>query len=75
MSKNFSSGYLKKKAKGRAIEVKKFIMDQGIIAGIGNIYSDEALFCAGISPKRRIDNISDKEFEKLYFCIKKVLRR
>lgn len=75
MSKNFSSGYLKKKAKGRAIEVKKFIMDQGIIAGIGNIYSDEALFCAGISPKRRIDNISDKEFEKLYFCIKKVLRK
>lgn len=75
MSKTFSGGYLKKKAEGKTIEIKKFIMNQEVIAGIGNIYSDEALFCAGISPKRRVDNISDKEFKKLCFCIKKVLKK
>ena len=41
------------------------LLDQSIVAGIGNIYSDEILFAAGIRPDRPCDTLTDGEFERL----------
>jgi formamidopyrimidine-DNA glycosylase len=54
--------------------IKTFLMDQEKIAGIGNEYSDEILFQAGIDPHHRITDLSDKQRAALYIQIKKVLR-
>lgn len=75
LDEQFSAKYLLEKSQGKSIEVKKFIMDQGIVAGVGNIYSDEALFCAGISPKRKVNKVLPGEFKRLVGCIKQVLKK
>lgn len=53
--------------------IKKVLMDQSIIAGIGNIYSDEILFEAKIHPKKHTNSLSDKELKRIYGVMKKVL--
>lgn len=53
--------------------VKAFLMDQKIIAGIGNEYSDEILFQAGIDPHHKIKDLSPAVLKKMYRQIKKVL--
>lgn len=50
-------------------------MDQNIISGIGNIYSDEMLFSANIHPKSILRTIPRQEFYYLYTAIKKILRQ
>jgi len=54
--------------------IKAFLMEQKDIAGIGNEYSDEILFQAGISPKRKTDDLSDKERRLLYRKMSSVLK-
>lgn len=54
--------------------IKAFLLDQRNIAGIGNIYSDEILFLAKISPHRKIESLSSKLKEKLYFSIQTILK-
>jgi len=49
-------------------------MDQTMIAGIGNIYADEALFNARILPMRRADSLTSKEIKALHTGIQEVLR-
>lgn len=51
------------------------LLEQNLIAGVGNIYRSEALFVAGILPNRSVSSLSDEEQEKLFRAIKKVLRR
>ncbi len=53
--------------------IKAALLDQTVIAGIGNIYADEALFRAGIRPTRRLDKLTDHERLELAKQIKKVL--
>lgn len=55
-------------------KIKPLLMDQNFIAGIGNIYSDEILYRAKIHPLRRAKNLSDKDVERIYQNIKKVLK-
>ncbi len=55
--------------------IKAALLDQTLIAGIGNIYADEALFAAGIHPLRLCDSLSDEEVYRLNRGIKRVLRR
>jgi len=75
LEREFSFGYLKELFSRRAkSQIKPLLMDQKAIAGIGNIYSDEALFLAKISPKRRVGEISDEEIKKLHKAIRKVLK-
>lgn len=57
--------YLESNMKNRRKAVKECLLDQSIIAGIGNIYSDEILFTAGISPARTANSLEKKDFEKL----------
>ena len=61
---------LKKKPNGK---IKTVLMDQTIIAGIGNIYSDEILWQAGVHPERRISKIKDREFEEIFEAMRKIL--
>jgi len=54
-------------------KIKQFLMDPKIIAGIGNIYSDEILFFAGVHPLRRVASLKKSEIKKIYGGIKKIL--
>ena len=73
-SKEFSVDYLIRRAsKVPSRKIKQFITDQEIIAGVGNIYVDEALFLAGIMPTRRVDQISLEEWRKIREAIIDVL--
>ena len=56
-------------------KIKPLLMDQNFIAGIGNIYSDEILYWAKIHPLRRAKTLSDREIERIYQNIKKVLKK
>ena len=52
LTPEFTAGHLRDLARGRIAPVKAFVLDQRRIAGVGNIYADEALFRAGIHPLR-----------------------
>ena len=64
------SAILKRKPKAK---IKQFLMDQQNIAGIGNIYSDEILFFAGVHPLRRIKDLKPSETKKIFEYTKKIL--
>jgi len=53
--------------------IKPLLLDQGFVAGMGNIYTDESLFRSGIHPCRRVSTLSKKENRKLYRAIREVL--
>jgi formamidopyrimidine-DNA glycosylase len=55
--------------------LKPLLLNQRFIAGLGNIYADEALFAAGLHPRRTADTLSDDEIAALYRAIRQVLRR
>lgn len=69
----FSGAYLHAAARGRRTAVKPFIMDAGIVAGVGNIYANEALFRAGIHPQRAAGRISSVRLGRLAVAIRAVL--
>ncbi len=73
LTDDFNGGYLFKLAQKRTTTVKSFIMDSHIVVGVGNIYAAEALFQAGIHPKRAVNRISQARFKLLASHIKKVL--
>lgn len=56
-------------------EVKPTILDQTVIAGLGNIYADEALFLAKIHPERLVSTLKDHEIETLLESAKTVMQR
>lgn len=61
--------------KRKNTKIKTVLMDQSIIAGVGNIYSDEVLWFSGISPQRTAGKLNDVEIRKLFVNIKKVLAK
>lgn len=58
-----------------ARKIKTVLMDQGIIAGIGNIYSDEILWRAGVHPERKVSNLKDLEIKSIFKAIKETLKK
>jgi len=60
---------------GKRGMIKPLLLNQRFIAGIGNIYADEALFAARIHPERRADTLTAEEIERLYDAICQVLRQ
>lgn len=58
---------------GRRGMIKPLLLNQQFIAGIGNIYADEALFAAHIHPERRADTLRPQEIKHLYHAIRQVL--
>jgi formamidopyrimidine-DNA glycosylase len=71
----FSGDYLWSMSRGRRVAVKQFIMNAPIVVGVGNIYASEALFLAGIHPRRAAGRISKDRYQRLATTIKGVLQK
>ncbi len=74
-SKDFDENYLKKVIFKRTKSIKAILLDQTIVAGIGNIYADESLYLAGISPFREAKTIKKNELINLKESIVDVLKK
>ena len=74
LGNEFSAPVLAVALKGKATSIKAALLDQRIVAGIGNIYASEALFRAGISPTRQAGKISRPRIEALVQAIRDTLR-
>jgi formamidopyrimidine-DNA glycosylase len=74
LSREFNADYLAAKARGRSGAIKNLIMDQRIVAGIGNIYASEILFLAGVRPTRKAGRVTRSEIEKIVAATPAVLR-
>ncbi len=71
---DFDAHYLHNKSRKRQCSIKALIMNSHIVVGVGNIYASEALFRAGINPKRKAGNISLLRLQKLVDAIKLTLQ-
>jgi len=56
-------------------KIKTVLMDQNVIAGIGNIYSDEILWASSVHPEKRVKNLSEKQKEEIYKNISIILQK
>lgn len=74
LSDDFNTEYLYKRSRKRTQAIKTFIMDSRIVVGVGNIYANEALFMAGIDPRKKAGTISKARYDKLIIAIKDVLK-
>ncbi len=68
-----TASYLVVRLGERKRPIKEILNEQSVIAGIGNIYSDEILYAAGIYPGKKCSDLSDKEWERLVLKIKEIL--
>ena len=75
LDEELTGDYLFAKSRRRAQALKNFLMDSRIVAGVGNIYANEALYAAGILPGKKAGGITRKQCEKLAVAIKDVLQR
>jgi formamidopyrimidine-DNA glycosylase len=75
LSEAFNAPLLQLSCKGRRAAIKLLIMDSKVVVGVGNIYANEALFAAGIDPKRAAGRISVERLARLVSEIKTVLSR
>lgn len=73
LGNGFHEEYFVAALKARTMPAKSALLDQRIVAGLGNIYVCEALFRAGISPKRRVNNLSSARIASLVPIIRDVL--
>jgi len=74
MGNGFNAPDLREKLKGKKSKIKAALLDQRNIAGLGNIYVCEALYRAGISPKRAAGRLTVAETENLVGYIKDVIQ-
>ena len=65
LSPDFGPGALEQKLQGRSAPVKALLLEQSVVAGLGNLYVDESLFKAGIHPGRKAASLSSLEIQKL----------
>lgn len=72
---DFSAEILAERLGARRTYIKAALLDQRVVAGLGNIYVCEALFMAGVHPQRRADDISAQEAARLYTAIVEVLQK
>jgi formamidopyrimidine-DNA glycosylase len=61
--------------RGRKAPIKSLLLDQALLAGVGNIYADEALFLAGVRPTRPGRRVTREECDKIARAVRRVLRR
>jgi formamidopyrimidine-DNA glycosylase len=73
MSNDFDQDRFLETLDGRRGTIKGALMNQSIMAGVGNIYSDEALFQAEIYPGREVPNVGSEQRKKLYRTLRRVL--
>jgi formamidopyrimidine-DNA glycosylase len=75
LSPEFSLEALTERLRGRRRQLKPLLLDQSVIAGLGNIYVDESLWAARLHPTRLADLLNDREIKALYRAIPLVLRQ
>ncbi|MBI1362333.1 MAG: bifunctional DNA-formamidopyrimidine glycosylase/DNA-(apurinic or apyrimidinic site) lyase [Alphaproteobacteria bacterium] len=73
VSNAFSAAYLREAFAGKKTPVKAALLDQRVVAGLGNIYVSEALFRAGISPRRLAGSIRPERLERLAAEVRAVI--
>ena len=73
LSDEFDGEYLWAKSRGRRVSIKQFIMNAQVVVGVGNIYASEALYRAGINPRRAAGRIARSRYDALAKAIKEVL--
>ncbi len=73
LGNSFNGAYLQERLKTKASPIKSALLDQGIVAGLGNIYVCEVLWRTGISPKRKANQLSAKRIATLVPAIRDVL--
>lgn len=69
----FNGEWLYQHARGRRTPVKSYLMDSRVVAGVGNIYANEALFLAAINPARQSGRISRARYQRLAVAVQEVL--
>jgi len=69
----FDGDLLWQRSRGRKAAVKLFLMDNAIVVGVGNIYASEALFAAGIDPRRAAGTVSRARYQRLAGEVKRIL--
>ena len=70
----FSAAYLKTRLRGSSRPIKSALLDQALVAGVGNIYADESLFAAGIRPHTPSGRLSRAALERLHQALVAVLQ-
>jgi len=73
LGEEFTASYLYQKCRGRKRRIRDVLLDSHVVAGIGNIYANEALHLAGIDPRRAAGRISGPRIERLVSAIVEVL--
>jgi len=73
LSAAFDGGYLHRVTRGRAVAIKQLLMNSQGVVGVGNIYASEALFRAGVSPRRAARRLSRAQAQALAVAVKEVL--
>lgn len=74
LERTFTVDELHRRLKATRRRIKEVLLDQRVVAGIGNIYASEALFRAGIDPRTRAHRLSRDAAERLHAAIRRVLR-
>lgn len=75
LTPEFSLARFQEIIKNRKTKIKAVLLNQKLIAGLGNIYVDEALFAAGIRPTRLASSLKKEELEKLYKAINRLIKK
>lgn len=74
LGEEFSRDFLRRELKRKRVRIKSLLLDQTFLAGLGNIYADEALHRARINPKRMACTLTPREIANLYRSIVEVLQ-
>ena len=75
LEKSFSLKKFREVLKGKKGKIKQILMDQKVISGIGNIYSDEILWEAMVNPTKKVSDLSDEEIKNIYQAIRTILKK
>lgn len=73
LTEDFDGDLLWHLSRGRTAAVKLFLMDNAVVVGVGNIYASEALFAAGIDPRRAAGSVSRARYARLAAEVKRIL--
>jgi formamidopyrimidine-DNA glycosylase len=73
LSPDFTGERLYTMSRGRRVAIKPFLMDNAVVVGVGNIYATEALYLAGIDPRRAAGRISRERYLRLAEAVREVL--
>ena len=73
LAEDFDGDHLWRLSRGRSAPVKNFLMDQAVVVGVGNIYAAEALFRAGIDPRRAAGRVSRARYATLAEAVQQIL--